>query len=181
MGRRFAAEGPFDNEFDVAHTTVHTGIVHGGTALNIVPKDCYFDFEFRYLPELGCGGDARGGAKTSPSGTLQPAMRRPSTRAAASTGSRSPPFPASPPRPTARWRSWRSRSPAATPPSRSPIGTEAGLYQQSGIPAIICGPGSIDQAHKPNEWVALDQLAQCENFMRRLMDRVCDKAGLSIP
>jgi acetylornithine deacetylase len=53
------------------------------------------------------------------------------------------------------------------------FGTEAGLFQQTGIPTIICGPGSIDQAHKPDEWVSLDQLAQCEGFMRRLMDRVC--------
>src|SRR5450631_4018444 len=50
MARRVATEGPFDENFDVAHTTVHTGTVHGGTALNIVPKDCHFDFEFRYVP-----------------------------------------------------------------------------------------------------------------------------------
>jgi acetylornithine deacetylase len=57
------------------------------------------------------------------------------------------------------------------------FGTEAGLYHETGIPAIICGPGSIDQAHKPNEWVTLEQLALCETFMRRLMDRVCTKAA----
>src|SRR3546814_7120175 len=51
MARRIAKDGPFDDLFDVAHTTVHTGVVKGGTALNIVPKDCWFDFEFRYLPE----------------------------------------------------------------------------------------------------------------------------------
>ena len=48
MAQRVAREGPFDDDFDVAHSTVHTGVVHGGTALNIVPKDCSFDFEFRY-------------------------------------------------------------------------------------------------------------------------------------
>ena len=53
------------------------------------------------------------------------------------------------------------------------FGTEAGLFHESGIPAIICGPGSIDQAHKPDEWVTLEQLALCEAFLRRLMDRVC--------
>ncbi len=50
MGRRFAAEGPFDHDYDVPHTTVHTGTIQGGTALNIVPKDCTFAFEFRHLP-----------------------------------------------------------------------------------------------------------------------------------
>jgi acetylornithine deacetylase len=55
------------------------------------------------------------------------------------------------------------------------FGTEAGLFHESGIPAIICGPGSIDQAHKPDEWVTLEQLALCEAFLRRLMDRVCSR------
>ena len=53
------------------------------------------------------------------------------------------------------------------------FGTEASLFHNAAIPTIICGPGHIAQAHQPNEWVALDQLAQCEAFMRRLADRVC--------
>ena len=52
------------------------------------------------------------------------------------------------------------------------FGTEGGLFDQSGIPTIICGPGSIEQAHKPDEFVALDQVAQCETFLRRLVERV---------
>ena len=50
-------------------------------------------------------------------------------------------------------------------------GTEAGLFQQAGIPAVICGPGSITQAHKADEFVALDQLEQCAAFLRRLVAR----------
>ena len=53
------------------------------------------------------------------------------------------------------------------------FGSEAALFHNAGMPAIICGPGHIAQAHQPNEWVALEQLAQCEAFMRRLGDRVC--------
>jgi acetylornithine deacetylase len=53
------------------------------------------------------------------------------------------------------------------------FGTEAALFQQAGMPAVVCGPGNIEQAHKPNEFVSLDQLAQCETFLRRLMQRVC--------
>jgi acetylornithine deacetylase len=49
-------------------------------------------------------------------------------------------------------------------------GTEAGLFQRAGIPTVICGPGSIEQAHRPNEFVSLEQLAQCEAFMLRLID-----------
>ena len=52
------------------------------------------------------------------------------------------------------------------------FGTEAGLFQLSGIPTIVCGPGSIEQAHKPNEFIEIDQIAQCEAFLTRLLDRV---------
>ena len=54
-------------------------------------------------------------------------------------------------------------------------GTEGSQFQRAGIPTVICGPGSIEQAHKPNEFVAIDQVLTCERFMRRLMDRVCEK------
>ena len=53
------------------------------------------------------------------------------------------------------------------------FGTEGSQFQRAGIPTVVCGPGSIEQAHKPNEFVAIDQVLKCEQFMRRLMDRVC--------
>ena len=52
------------------------------------------------------------------------------------------------------------------------FGTEGGLLQKAGIPTVICGPGSIEQAHKPDEFIALDQLRQCEAFLDRLIERV---------
>jgi acetylornithine deacetylase len=52
-------------------------------------------------------------------------------------------------------------------------GTEAGLFQQAGIPAVICGPGSIEQAHKADEFVALSQLDACEAFLRRVIAKAC--------
>jgi acetylornithine deacetylase len=53
------------------------------------------------------------------------------------------------------------------------FGTEAALFHQAGVPTIVCGPGFIAQAHQPNEWVSLEQLAWCERFMRRLADQIC--------
>ncbi|MDP3354688.1 MAG: M20/M25/M40 family metallo-hydrolase, partial [Polaromonas sp.] len=53
------------------------------------------------------------------------------------------------------------------------FGTEAALFHQAGVPTIVCGPGHIAQAHQPNEWVTLAQLAWCERFMRRLADEIC--------
>ena len=57
------------------------------------------------------------------------------------------------------------------------FGAEASLFHDAGIPSILCGPGHIAQAHQPNEWVTLEQVAQCEPFMRRLLDRVSAKAA----
>jgi acetylornithine deacetylase len=51
--------------------------------------------------------------------------------------------------------------------------TEGGLFQRAGIPSIICGPGSIEQAHKPDEYIALEQVAMCEAFMDRLLEEMC--------
>ena len=52
------------------------------------------------------------------------------------------------------------------------FGSEAGLFDRAGIPTVVCGPGSIDQAHKPDEFIALDQVAECETFLRRLVAAV---------
>jgi acetylornithine deacetylase len=51
-------------------------------------------------------------------------------------------------------------------------GTEAGLFQEAGIPSVVCGPGNILQAHKPNEFIELSQIDACVTFMRRLVDQV---------
>jgi len=53
------------------------------------------------------------------------------------------------------------------------FGTEGSQFQRAGIPTVVCGPGSIAQAHKPNEFVTLDQIARCDEFLRRLMERMC--------
>ena len=56
------------------------------------------------------------------------------------------------------------------------FGTEAGLFhQRGGIPTVVCGPGSVDQAHKPDEFVSLEQIEKCERFMEKLMDHVCER------
>jgi acetylornithine deacetylase len=52
------------------------------------------------------------------------------------------------------------------------FGSEASLFHNASMPAVLCGPGHIAQAHQPNEWVGLDQLARCESFMERLAERL---------
>jgi acetylornithine deacetylase len=171
MARRFRDRGPHDALFDVTHTTVHTGVMQGGTALNIVPKQCSFDFEFRHLP----GDDPHAlleEVKAFAEQTLLPEMQRvdPASGFEWEVLSVMPGLDVGTETPTARLAlaltDFRDVGKVS-------FGTEAALFQQAGMPAVVCGPGSIEQAHKPNEYVSLDQLAQCEAFLRRLMQRVC--------
>jgi acetylornithine deacetylase len=171
MADRLAKEGPFDENFDVAHTTVHTGVVHGGTALNIVPKDCAFDFEFRYLP--GVDPDALlAELRDFAENKLLPRMRA----VAPEAGFGWEPISAFPgldtPVDSAIVAFVKSLT-GANSVGKVAFGTEGGLFHEAGIPTVICGPGSIAQAHKPDEFIELDQVAQCEAFMQRLVDRVC--------
>jgi len=170
MARAFRDNGPYDPAYDVPYTTVHSGVIRGGTALNIVPRECTFEFEIRHLPfddpdELFAEVEAY-------ARRFVPEMRR----VAADTGidftelSTMPGFDTHGESTIAEWG--RACS-GATGHGKVSFGTEASRFHEAGIPAIICGPGHIAQAHQPNEWVSVEQLARCEAFMRRLADRVC--------
>ena len=174
MARRIATEGPFDTLYDVPHTTVHTGTIRGGTALNIVPKDCTFDFEFRYLPELGHEAYFAE-FDTYLRKTLEPQMHAvdPATGFAIEELSSIPGLSMDPGEEVVTFaKSLAGRNDHG----KVAFGTEAGLFQQrGGIPTVVCGPGSVDQAHKPDEFVSLEQIEKCERFMEKLMDHVCER------
>jgi acetylornithine deacetylase len=170
MGERFATEGPFDMEYDVPHTTVHTGIVQGGTALNIVPKDCSFDFEFRYLPHLDPATMLRE-VQDFAEKEVAPRMRAKIADTGFSWEDISA-FPGLDMRDDAEIVALAKALSGANSTTKVAFGTEAGLFQNAQFPTIVCGPGSIEQAHKPNEFVAMEQLVLCEQFMHRLADHV---------
>ena len=170
MARRKRDEGPFDHGFSPPYTTVHTGVIHGGTALNIVPRDCSFDFEFRNIPQDDqeeLVSEVRRYAET----TLLPEMHAVSR----ATGIQFEEMNAvdgldiAPDHPLVRLTQALTGANAV---GKVSFCAEAGLYQDAEIPTVICGPGSIDVAHKANEYVALDQIRRCEAFMRRLMDHL---------
>ena len=172
MAKRLATEGPFDEDYDVPHTTVHTGTIHGGTALNIVPKDCAVEFEFRHI----VGQDPAAlyaEIETYIRETLEPEMQAidPSTGFSISELSSIPGLDTDPGEDVVTFvKTLAERNEHG----KVAFGTEAGLFQQrAGIPTVVCGPGSVDQAHKPNEFVSLEQIAKCEVFMDRLMNHVC--------
>jgi acetylornithine deacetylase len=171
MAQRMATEGPFDENFDVTHTTVHTGTVHGGTALNIVPKDCHFDFEFRYVPGVkpeALLAEVRGFAETK----LLPQMQAVDPSAGFSWEPLSS-FPGLDTPVDSDVVDFVKSLTGANSVSKVAFGTEAGLFQETGIPTVICGPGNIAQAHKPDEYIEIEQIVLCEAFMGRLMDKLC--------
>ena len=170
MARRHSGSGPYDHGFDVPHTTVHTGVMHGGTALNIVPHECVFDFEFRHLP----GDDPLALLREFQAyvtDKLEPEMHAVYPRSG---------FEVTP----------LSEIPALDVSAETEIvalvqeltgnqevgkvsyGTEASQFQLAGIPAVVCGPGSIEQAHRPNEYIELSQVERCETFLKRLLERM---------
>ena len=170
VARAFRDQGGYDQAYDVAYSTVHTGVIRGGTALNIVPRDCSFDFEIRYLPF-----DDPDDLLTEVTAYAQrflPEMRK----VAANTSIEFDLLSASPGFDThgeSAIAALGQECNGTHDHGKVSFGTEASLFHNAAIPAIICGPGHIAQAHQPNEWVAVEQLVRCEAFMRRLADRVC--------
>ena len=172
MARRIQKEGPFDDLYDVQHSTVHTGTVHGGTALNIVPKDCTFEFEFRCIgsddPKVYFAEIERYARET-----LEPEMQAidPASGIEFEELSAIDGLDMDPGEEVvtlAKILAGRNDH------AKVAFGTEAGLFQQQvGIPTVVCGPGSINQAHKPNEYLALEQLDRAHVFFDKLMDHVC--------
>jgi acetylornithine deacetylase len=171
MARAFRDNGAFDDAYDVPYTTVHTGVIHGGTALNIVPRDCWFDFEFRHLPfddpdELYAEVKAY-------AARFVPEMQA----VAADTFIQFEQMSSMPGFDThgdSEIAEIGKRCAGTHDYGKVSFGSEAALFHRAAMSSILCGPGHIAQAHQPNEWVALDQLAQCEAFMRQLADLVCD-------
>lgn len=167
-----AETGAKDGDYDVAYTTLHVGKIAGGEVINIVPNRCSFDFEIRYLPQDDpellmtrirdkAEAIAEAAREHHPGALMEfaplvsyPALDTPADSEAvnfvrALTGGNST--------------------------GKITFGTEGGLYQQElGIPAVICGPGSIAVAHKPDEYVAEDQLKLCDDMLARLVDKLSE-------
>ncbi len=171
MARKRRDQGPFNPLYEPPYTTIHTGTIKGGTALNIVPRDCEFHFEFRYIPNddpFALLEQLKHYVKTE----LEPEMHAVSNTAGFEWHARGG-YNGLDTAEDAEITTLIKSVSGANSTGKVSFGTEAGFFHNAGIPTVICGPGSIEQAHKPNEFVALEQVEQCERFMRRLIDRVC--------
>lgn len=165
------AQGPFDEAFDVAHSTITTNQISGGIAINTIPDSCRFSYEFRNLPGLNPEA-IQAEVQRYVDEQLLPRMRaeHPEARIDIERAAAAPGLEASEQAAiTALVRALR-RDHAVR---KVAYATEAGLFQEVGIPTIVCGPGSIEQAHKPDEFVEIDQLAQCDRFLRQLVASQC--------
>lgn len=171
LSREFS-EREHDEAYDIPFTTLSVGLIQGGTALNIVSKDCTFQFEFRHLPKddpeelydriVGYAKDE-----------LEPRMHAVHADTGVTFEIMSE-FPALDTDPGEEVVSVAKRLSQQNDHGKVAFGTEASVISRHGrIPTVVCGPGSIDQAHKPNEFIAVEQVAKCEVFMHRLADMVC--------
>ena len=161
-----AGEGPRDERFEPPHTTVSIGTITGGTANNIIAGECMFTWDVRaVVPEEG--QRLRAALDVHCHDVLLPPLRRISPEADIISKKLAdvPPLIPSDDNPAealVRQLTGQNQAGAAA------FGTEAGQFQEAGIPSVICGPGSVDQAHQPNEFVDQSQLTECADFIRKL-------------
>ncbi len=171
LGEEMKARETPESGFDPPYTTIHVGTIRGGTAQNIIPLDCAFTWEYRLMP--GADPDEiRQRFERFANEQVVPRMRSVGADTMIET-------------------ELVSAVPGLDPDGESPAealvmalarsnrtevvsyATEAGQFQQAGIPTVVCGPGSILQAHQPNEYIELSQVRACEAFLRRLLNEVC--------
>jgi acetylornithine deacetylase len=168
MGDDWQANGPRHEGFDVPFTTSCVGVVQGGIADNVVPEDCSFHYELRNLP--GHDAMAMHERVVAHARSIEAPMRV----IDAATGIRFetlcavPDFLAHDDEPAVRLAQRLVGEPRTTLVA---FGTEAGLFHRAGISTVVCGPGFVGQAHQPDEFVSLEQLARCEAALRGLLVR----------
>jgi acetylornithine deacetylase len=167
---RMAADrkaNPIPNSpFDPPYTTFNVGVIEGGTAHNIVARDCRIVWQYRLMPG-DHDHDIKDRLERFVADDLLPRMRaiHPGARIVTE---REIDLPGLVPEPNGEAEALARELTGANGTSVVSFGTEAGLFQQAGMSAVVCGPGSIEQAHKPDEYISLDQYAQGGRFLDRL-------------
>ena len=159
-------KGPLDPRFTPPYSTLHVGKIRGGTARNILARECAFQWEFRGLPGAPTAS-ALAKVAAYVDAVALPRLRRFVSDPTIATMLEVdvPPLAAEPGSAAETLALMLVGSNRAVAVSYA---TESGHFQAAGIPTVVCGPGSIDQAHKPDEFVAETQLAVCLAFLDRL-------------
>jgi acetylornithine deacetylase len=165
-----AATGCKDHDYVVPYTTLHAGNIAGGEVINIVPNSCKFEYEIRYIPEddphaIALRIEAAAGKIVSEARRVFAGAGISFTPAAA--------YPAMNTSPDSEVVSFVRALTGGNSLGKISFGTEGGLFQERlGLPTVVCGPGDIAVAHKPDEYVEESQMAACDKFLARLLDNV---------
>lgn len=170
MAQRLAAKGPAEQgELRPAHTTLTIGLIHGGSAPNVLAGRCEFVWDIRPAPT----DDAQAliAEFMDYSATLEAGMREPFPACSITTDilSNAPPL-----KPEADGEAAALAARLTGARSRHAVSfvAEAGQFQRAGFSTVICGPGSIAQAHQPNEFITIEQLGAGRAFMLRLIEEL---------
>jgi acetylornithine deacetylase len=172
--KSYGINGPFDADFTVPHATMLTTMISGGVATNVTPDTCQFTFELRSISGMDPLADM-----TNLIARIDADITSEMTARAENCGVEWEQIFAYPPMGDARGTTGFERYAELLPQwgGKVSYGSEGGVFETlGGIPSIIVGPGSIDQAHKPNEFVDLAQLSDCLSFLDRLSDEMSTAA-----
>ncbi len=166
------AKAPRDSEFMPAAATFNVGTITGGTAGNILARECEVLWGYRELPTVPIetlGTRALAWLEQE----LLPKMKAKHPAAAIDTVLRSS-TPAFSPEGNDEAKRLAATWSGSNTVGSVVYGTEAGIFRKTlGVPTVVCGPGDIAQAHQPNEYILASQIDACEGFMRRMMEWCC--------
>jgi acetylornithine deacetylase len=167
-----AMNGPRDGDYDVAYTTLHVGKISGGEVMNIVPNLASFDFEIRYLPQddgLAIAARIRDAAEKVAKSfrSVYPEARF--------TFADLQSYPALDTPVDSEVVNFVRTLTGGNSTGKITFGTEGGLFQKElGIPSVVCGPGNIAVAHKPDEYISEAQMGLCDAMLGKLVDRLSE-------
>jgi len=155
----------------VPYTTVHAGLINGGTALNIVPNRCTVAFEIRNVAENDPDELLESIQAHARELVAREQQRIPEAAVSFDLFNEYPGLAT----PEDSWAVEFVKSlTGANGCTEVAFGTEAGMFSSRlDIPSVVCGPGSMSQGHKPDEFISIDQMQQCENMLERLLERMC--------
>ncbi|MFY0990074.1 acetylornithine deacetylase [Halomonas sp. C05BenzN] len=162
------AEGRVDEAFNVVHSSLHVGRIAGGTAINIMARECTFEWEIRHLPSDRFS-DLLGRVEAR-AAELEAEMQRRAPEASIVTEALNETVPALADDNNAEVLALCRELLGERPTGAVAYATEAGQFQRQGLPTVICGPGSIGQAHQPDEYIEIEQLEAGSRFMQVLGD-----------
>jgi acetylornithine deacetylase len=165
IAEAFRNEGDPSGRFDPPYSSIHVGLIAGGTARNIVARDCHFHWEFRSLPGVAPSLARERLEVFSRDFAAQRFQNFPNSWIETVTETE---VPGLAPQPGSAAEQLALRLARANHTIAVPYASEAGQFQRAGVPTVLCGPGRIDEAHQPDEFIEIGQLAHCVDFMRGL-------------